>query len=535
MSQALPYIHLVNLTYTIAHTNIHFGNLNLSFCQKKTGIVGDNGVGKTTLLRLLAGELQPMQGSVQRIGNIAYVPQSLPQAHPQCLTIAQILGVDAKLKALANIQAGSINAIDYEILADDWGLVATMQTTLAKVGLHDIAPTRLFAELSGGQQTRVLLAKALLSSADFILLDEPTNNLDSDARELLYQFIATSHKGIIVISHDRQLLSHMDEIVELTMLGMQYYGGNYQHFVEQKSLAQAALSRQLIDAKKAIAAAEKTVQQSQEKLQQRKAKGRHEAKAGKVDKLTANSRRGRSEKNQAKLAVQEQRIIGEATTIITEARAKIEIKQEITADLTRTALPTNKLIFAMESVCFTYDKTKQNVIHNFNLTCYGPERIALSGANGGGKSTLVKLLLGQIEPVVGSIKLGVESIYCLDQQVSLLNDNQNLIDNYLTINPLATLIEAYHALAQFMFRNKDAEKLAKHLSGGERVRAGLACVLLSKTPPQLLILDEPTNHLDVRSIECIEMALQSYQGGLLVISHDKVFLENIGVTKIVMV
>lgn len=180
---------------------------------------------------------------------------------------------------------------------------------------------------------------------------------------------------------------------------------------------------------------------------------------------------------------------------------------------------------------FTYESTERPIFENFSLRIQGPERIALSGPNGSGKTTLVKLLLGELKPINGKISLGTDRISYLDQHASLLDPHLSVLENFRTFNPSINETTARLYLAQFLFRNIDALKIAKDLSGGEKIRALLACVLMAEHPPQLLILDEPTNHLDLSSIECIESALQKYQGAMIVISHDKDFLKNISVMR----
>jgi ATPase subunit of ABC transporter with duplicated ATPase domains len=205
------------------------------------------------------------------------------------------------------------------------------------------------------------------------------------------------------------------------------------------------------------------------------------------------------------------------------------VKEEFNVKLAHTKVPNHKTVIKIENLCFSYDK-RQPLINNFSLTITGPERVAIVGPNGCGKSTLIHLIRGLLIPVSGEITIGVDMAY-LDQTISFLDPNTPIIDNFFTFNPKATQFEAYAALASFKFRNKDAEKCVGNLSGGEKMRAGLAISLMASQPPQLIILDEPTNHLDLDAIEAIEEALKLYQGAILAVSHDETFLNNVGITK----
>lgn len=211
----------------------------------------------------------------------------------------------------------------------------------------------------------------------------------------------------------------------------------------------------------------------------------------------------------------------------------MEVTDSIDVSLPATHVPNGKVILSIEAVTFSYPNSSRVIFDNFSLKLQGPERIALTGTNGSGKTTLIKLILGELPPGSGKIYVGTPYVSYLDQNISQLSLGLSVLENFQRFNPEASIQEAHQALALFLFKNVAALKLVKDLSGGERLRALLACVLMKKHPPQLLILDEPTNHLDLHSIENIESALKNYEGAMIVISHDEKFLENIQVTKIV--
>lgn len=526
-------IHIVThkLCFSLPNGKLLFNNLNIAFTQQKIGLVGKNGVGKSTLNQLIIGERYPTSGSIQVDGSIAYVAQNPVVSTDE--TIADLLGFAEKIHALHRITQGSINEQDYLIFDEDWAVEERLHQQLSTFGLHYLPYSRSLKSLSGGELTRILLTKAFFSDADFLLLDEPTNHLDTQARKQLYTAIENWRGGMIVISHDRALLNVMEEIVELSTLGAKSYGGNYQFYTEQKAIEKAACESQLHDAKKLIHKTQQTIQSSKEKHEQKQSYGRKLRKSGSIDKLSANAKKGRSERTQSKLLIKEERLLDQAEKQIQSAKSKIEISDEIHIDLPATNVPAGKTILEVENLQFNYPENLRPIIDDFNLIIQGPERIALNGNNGSGKTTLINLILGLLTPCRGNIHIGTEHVRYLDQHASLLQPELSIIENFLQLNPTAKEHHAHQCLAKFLFKNVTALKQVKSLSGGEKLRALLACTLLSNTPPQLLILDEPTNHLDIKSIESIESALKNYQGAMIVISHDDQFLKNIHVEKFI--
>lgn len=526
-----PHVNIFNLSYFVEGTKLNFSNFTYTFGQKKIGIVGDNGVGKTTLLKLIVGELKPNLGSVLVIGNLSYAPQDLSVFLDK--TVGEVLAISDKLDALKRIEAGSINQIDFDLIGNAWDLERNFMHHLQTFGLSDISMDGKFGDLSGGQKTRIMLIKSMLSGADFIFWDEPTNNLDIDAKNEIYRFIDNIDTGLIVISHDRKLLEQMDEIIEITTMGINLYGGNYNDFLEQKLINTLALERQFDDASKAKKKAERTVQQTIERHDKKRANGRRAFLEGKIDRNMANSMRGRSERTQSRMNKQGDKMLAEANKKYNTIKMQMEVKEDIHAQLEKTLLPNGKMVIEVNNLSFAYSKKSEEIIKNFSFSLYGPERVAFLGKNGSGKTTLIKLLIGELEPVVGNIRMGSLRWSYLNQDISILDKSITVIENFKRLNPDESENKCYHALAQFNFRNKDAEKLVTNLSGGELIRAALACVLMSNTPPQLLILDEPTNHLDISSINALENIINQYCGALMVVSHDTTFLEKIHVEKFI--
>jgi len=522
-------ITIQNLSYKTPDDKSIFADLTLSFGTGKTAIVGKNGSGKTTLVKLIAGELLPSSGSIKLNGTVAICPQNL-NAFAQS-TIADIFNVTTKLHALEKITSGSAHENDFTILDDDWNIQERIQKQLQEFALEKLDLWRQLDTLSGGEITRLWLAKIFATHADFLILDEPTNNIDITARRLLYEKIISYSKNLIIISHDRKLLELMQQIIEITAAGIKIYGGNYSDYLEQKNAQQTATERQLADAKKVLQKTKQSIQTTREKRAKHEAHGVRLRKSGSQAPILLDAMQQRAEKNQGRLATREELMLAKAQNTLDEAKANIEISEEFKFSLPETKVPNGKIVVCLEQVGFSYPNSNEQIVDNFYLTITGPERIAIVGANGSGKTTLVKLITGALTQATGKITRGIENIRYLDQHASLLDPKLSIIDNFKVFNPQIKETEARFCLARFLFRDRDALKLVMNLSNGEKTRAMLACILMAKQPPQLLILDEPTNHLDLAGIAAIESALNCYEGAMIVISHDEVFIDNIAVTK----
>ena len=481
------------------------------------------------MIKLIAGDLLPNFGSIKVNGSVSICPQDLNAMNYG--SVADVFGVTAKLDALENIIAGSINEEDFAVLRDDWGVQERLQKQLKESGLEKLDLRRKLSSLSGGEITRLWLAKIFASDTDFLILDEPTNNLDIVSRHLLYDKIEDCKKNLILISHDRKLLELMQQIIEIGSIGVKTYGGNYSYYLEQKNIEREAKERQLADAKKTVQKTKQSIQLTQEKRAKRESQGVRLRKSGSQAPIILDGFKESATKAQGGLALREERMLAKAQKVFDEARAGLENSEEFKFVLPETKIPSGKVVVCLEQVGFTYPNSKEPVVNNVNLTVVGPDRIAIMGGNGSGKTTLVKLIMGELVPTIGKITRGVENVRYLDQYASLLDPDASIVDNFKILNPDLKETEARFCLARFLFRDRDALKTVKVLSSGEKMRVMLACVLMSKNPPQLLILDEPTNHLDLASIFAIESALNCYKGALIVISHDETFINNIAVNK----
>ncbi|WP_395647922.1 ABC-F family ATP-binding cassette domain-containing protein [Terricaulis sp.] len=512
-----------NLAWAAPGGRVFFSNLDLAFASERTGLVGRNGVGKTTLLRLIAGDLAPTSGSVSVEGRIAVLRQTV-QVDPN-ETVADLFGVREALALLARAEAGRASTSD--IANADWTLEARLAAALARLGLEAAPDTRL-AALSGGQRTRAALAALVFAAPDFLLLDEPTNNLDRQGRQAVADLLQTWRAGAIVVSHDRDLLDAMDAIVELTSLGATRYGGGWTAYRERKALELAAARHDLADAEKRLSELAQRSQEAVERKARKDAVGKRKAREGGMPRILLGGMKMNAENTTGEQSRLAERRREAASADLQSARERIEVLTPITVSLPPTGLAAGKHVLRIEDVTAGYAPGAP-VLSHLSFAITGPERVAIAGVNGAGKTTLLSVITGALEPWRGVVRR-FTPFALLDQRVSVLDASLSIRDNFLRLNPRSDENTCRAALARFMFRAGAALQIAGTLSGGQLLRAGLACVL-GVSPPPLLILDEPTNHLDIDSLEAVEAGLRAYDGALLIVSHDETFLGAVGVER----
>jgi ATPase subunit of ABC transporter with duplicated ATPase domains len=517
-------ITLSDLTWSTPDGRALFTGIDLSFDGGRTGLVGRNGVGKTTLLKLIVGTLTPQTGKVSVEGRLGILRQTVQVAPGE--TLADLFGITEALALLHRAEAGDADA---EALSDaDWTLDTRIAAALGRVGL-DAAPDAPLAMLSGGQRTRARLAALIFAEPDIILLDEPTNDLDQDGRAAVIDLLAGWRRSAILVSHDRTLLDTMDAIVELTSMGATRYGGNWSRYRERKALELAAAQHDLADAERRVAEVAERAQAAVERKARKDSAGQRKRAKGDMPRIVMGMLRERSESTTGQNARLAERRRAQAQGDAAAARARIEILQPFSVVLPSTGLPAGRTVLSIDAASAGHVPGRP-VIADLFLTITGPERIAVTGPNGSGKTTLLALITGRLPPWSGSVRV-VTEVAMLDQQVSLLDPAASIRDNFRRINPGADENACRAALARFMFRADAALQSVASLSGGQMLRAGLACVLGGAKPPLLLILDEPTNHLDIEAMAAVEAGLRAYDGALLVVSHDEAFLGAIGISR----
>jgi len=520
----MPSISLSDLAWATPDGRTVFSGLDLGFSRERVGLVGRNGVGKTTLLHILSGDLAPTAGRVSIDGVVRLMRQRVRVE--EGATIAELFGLTDALAVLRRAETGTATLSD--LATADWTLEERVCDALAQIDLEVAVSTPLSA-LSGGQRTRAALAAAIFARPDFLLLDEPTNNLDRAGRSAVGRLVESWKAGLIVVSHDRELLDRMDAIVEMTSLGAARYGSNWTQYRARKAVELSAAEQDLAHAQKQRVVAERQARAAEERQARRDVAGARKAAKGDMPRILLGARKNAAEATGGSGKRLAERLSTRAEAAVAAARDRVEILQQLSIVLPSTALPAGRTVLTMEGVVGGHDPAAP-VIRGFSLSIVGPDRLAIVGPNGSGKTTLLKLISGELAPFAGTIHVAA-TMAVVDQQVAFLDPCATILDNFRCLNPGATENACRAALAGFLFRADAALQRVGTLSGGQMLRAGLACRLGGDRPPELLILDEPTNHLDLDSIAPIEAALQAYDGALLVVSHDEPFLRNISVLR----
>ncbi len=519
-----PCLTLDGVSVVLPDGRILFSNLDASFGLQRCGLVGRNGVGKTMLARLLAGEIAPSAGRIVGTARVHFLTQQV--AVDRDATVAGLAGVRTILDALQRIEAGSDSPDDFDALTDRWDIRQRLRAALDQCGVGDLDADMGAATLSGGEAMRVALAGALLANADFLILDEPTNHLDRDGRRAVRELLAHWPRGVLVISHDRELLDSMERIVELSSTGLASYGGNYAFYAEARAREQEVALARLEHARHARRRGERELREQRERLEQRQARGARQARDANQAAILLGGQKSRSEEAAGKLRRRQDDARLRLDRQVRDAAGNLRADKAIAVLQAHGDAPGARRIAELRGVRLPHADATNGVR---DLAITGGQRIAVVGPNGCGKSTLLKLLAGQVAPVAGDCIVHVDGTL-LDQRMSALDPRKSTIEQLVALNP---------ALGEDALRTRlvllglDAAQVAVPagaLSGGERMKAELACVLYADTAPQFLLLDEPGNHLDLPSLEALETMLREYPGTLMVVSHDETFLAAIGLS-----
>jgi len=522
--------------------------LNATFGPARTGLIGVNGSGKSTLLRLIAGELRPGDGTIRARGGVGYLPQAITLGTRR--SVSDLLGITAARNALNAIEAGETGEDAFAAVGDDWDVEERARAWLDRLGLGRLGLGDRVERLSGGETIMVALAALFLRRPDIMLLDEPTNNLDLDARKRLYDAVSSWTGVMVIVSHDRELLGRVDQIADLSGGEVRMYGGNLDAYEELLAAEQAAAERAVTAAAADVRRERRDFADAQVKQARRDRQGRKLAASGSIPRIVAHARKRAAQETAGRSRELHAERLQAARDRLDEAEQAVRDDAEIRVELPGTAVPAGRTVLTVTGLAGAHwhpaapaleaasalqaasapDGTQAATGVLAELIVRGPERIALTGPNGAGKTTLLRAIAGLAAPPGVHVRLGAVTGY-LPQRLDILDDSLTVVDNVRAAAPAASVNEVRASLARFLFRGERADRLASTLSGGERFRAVLAALLLAQPAPQLLLLDEPTNNLDMASARQLTQALGGYRGALLVAGHDVPFLRSAGIIR----
>ncbi|WP_153118104.1 ATP-binding cassette domain-containing protein [Rhodocyclus tenuis] len=519
-----PLLALAGVSFVLPSGRTLFSNLDVQFDQRHAGLVGRNGVGKSVLAAILAGSLRASTGRRVCSGSVHYLPQQI--APTADAGVADLASVNGALAALARIEAGSAAAEDFAAVGDRWDIRQRFELALARNGLAHLAAATPAARLSGGEARRVALIGAMLADADFLILDEPSNHLDRPNRLALIEQLQRWPRGLLVISHDRQLLDGMQRILELSSRGLFSYGGNHAFYSRCKAQEQQNALQTLEQCRDEYRREEKSMREQRERQEQRQARGNRVAHVANQASILLGGQKERSENSTGKLRQQHDSKRQQLALRVHEAAQRVDREAPIKLHAPPVSPAAQRRVAYLDAVELPF---VAGATHGISLILTGQQRLGVVGANGCGKSTLLKLLAGRLEPLAGSRHVTARSVY-LDQRLDNLDLQRPLLEQMLATTRGASEAQLRMRLAQL---GLDAQKImlpAGVLSGGERLMATLASALYIDPPAELLLFDEPDNHLDLPSLQALASQLREYHGALVVVSHDQAFLDSLGLT-----
>lgn len=567
------HITLDHISYAHPSQPPLFTDLSAVFSAPLTGLIGDNGAGKTTLFRLILGDINPSQGIISTPLHIAYLPQDLGLSGHQHL--ADIFGITKILQALDALESGEYSPSLYDTIGDAWDIEERTLVALAEHGFGPALTTtdtqarrnllmRPLSTFSGGQTVTTALTALLSSDPEFILLDEPTNNLDSAAKAQLFTTLEALPCPALIISHDRDLLERVNVIAELHadrqgLAHLRLFEGNYSTYRQALDTEQQAAQRRVTEAKNRVRSAHREWVQAQEIISKNMAQVWKDDQPDTILALAKDaSRQAAAKLRVLRVGKQEQ-----AQEEYQNAQDEVRVQEKIYAELSQQPLPAGRKVLELHRVdarqvsreTFTAQQpTKVDSLHFSptetdsesqqgtpaerpeHLILSGPEHLRITGANGSGKTTLLEAIAHAKDPEYRSpVQPTYRVDYCLDgayiPQRITLDPQLTLLQSVQRANPGVSEQHLRDQLARLLFRRESVHHKTGELSGGERFRAAVAQVLLADPVPQLLMLDEPTNNLDISSVDWLVQALEAYTGALIVVSHDEDFCRRIRIDR----
>lgn len=510
-------------------------NLSLELAQQKlfdhltfqlplhqfTGLIGRNGQGKSLLMSILQNQFiseLPYSGQISWQCPHQYLAQL---QRIKANTIAQALEIEDLHACFERIQQGIASFSDYDQVEHLWHLPIEWQQLLQSAGLPTLLDTPI-QYLSEGQKTKLALCRLFLLKDHYLLLDEPSNHLDTEGRQWLINQMAQHPTGGLIISHDRQLLAHVQGIFMLNQLGINYYGGNYILYQQQHQAQVEALSQTVQQEKRELKQLKVQQLQSQMKAQKRKKTGEKIRASASQAPILLDAKKEQSEQSLSHLRKQQSKQLADAQNELQQKQTKLEHLKPQSFEFSWVSGKSGEIL-RCQRLQLAYAKTRP-----IDLALSTSEKLHLSGVNGSGKSTLLKTIQALIPPFAGEIYCNVNSVY-LDQNLSLLKENLSAVEYLCGTDPNLTEQQARTLLGNLQIRRDKALSPLIHLSGGERLKVAL--LALKQQAVDLLLLDEPENHLDIESRELLAQAIRSFNGAVILVSHDKTFVEECGINE----
>lgn len=519
-------ISVQQLSYIHADKEPLFQEINLTVNKgERVALVGNNGSGKSTLLRIIEGNLTPSSGKVVCSSQPYYVPQHFGQYNH--LTVMQALLIEPKINALHAIIGGDASEDNFTRLDDDWNIEERSLAALSAWGLQHIRLDQPLNTLSGGEKTKVYLSGLQIHSPEIILMDEPTNHLDLGSRKILYSFIESSNATMLIVSHDRTLLNLLPYTCELERSKITLYGGNYDFYKEQKELALTALQNQLSEKEKELRLAKKIAREALERKNKTDVRGEKSALKKGIPRIAMGNLKDQAEKSTVKQKGVHDEKMASIHSSITDIQIALPDMRSMKIDFNSPDLHIGKILITTRDMNFGYGAAPLWK-DPLNLQIRSGDRILISGNNGTGKTSLIKLILGELEPTSGTItRTDFKSVY-IDQDYSIIQPQLTVFEQLEQYNLFAKPEhELKMILSRFLFPFGTWDKSCSKLSGGEKMRLVLCCLMVSNSTPDIIILDEPTNNLDIQSVNIVTAAIKDYKGTVLLVSHDLYFVKEI--------
>ena len=528
-------LQIQGLSYINPNRDVLFQNISFSVSSGgKCSIVGNNGVGKSTLLKIIAGKLPPSEGSVSCDDTPYMVPQHFGQFDH--MTVAQALGIEEKLNALSHILDGIGSEKDFETLDNEWDIQDRLTAAFEHWQIRHINPDMSMGNLSGGEKTKVFLAGLDILQPSIVLMDEPTNHLDTKGRALLYDYISSANCSIIIVSHDRTLLNLIPSIYEMSPDGMHFYPMKYDEYKATVDAEFEAKSTRLESQRKELVKAEKSARKTMERQQKHAARGEKQSAKKCVARIAEGNLKNKSESSTSRLDRVQQEKMDAMKREIHEIRSSISDHALIKIDLESSNLHKNKRLIEAKSIKFQYDNKHILWVDNpLNLTIFSGERIHIQGNNGSGKSTLLKLICGDLQPCRGELYRSAPlNILYLDQEYSCIDNDLTVYEQLKECNSQKPEHELKILLNRFLFTPPTWDKKCGSLSGGEKMKLALCRLIVCDNAPDIIIADEPTNNIDISSMDILAATLKSYNGTLIVVSHDEQFIRDVGIERTIL-